>query len=63
MKTFLLAAPLSVLDATGRLVRHDAPLAQPARPERTLDLNALPAGIYTVQLHTPHGLLTRKLVR
>lgn len=59
----LLAAPLSVLDATGRLVRQDAPLAQPAGPERTLDLNALPAGIYTVQLHTPRGLLTRKLVR
>ena len=56
-----LAAPLTVLDATGRVVRREP--ASAARPDRTLDLSPLPAGIYTVQLLTADGLLTRKLVR
>ena len=58
----LLAAPLTVLDATGRVVRRDAiiPVAVAAR---NLDLSALPAGVYTVQLLTTDGLVTRKLVR
>ena len=60
----LLAAPLAVLDATGRLVRHDDGSARPLFPDgRALDLSELPAGIYTVQLNTPRGLITRKLVR
>ena len=58
----LLAAPLTVLDATGRVVLHEAAPATVA-PARTLDLSGLPGGIYTVQLLTPRGLVTRKLVR
>ena len=58
----LLAAPLTVLDATGRVVLHEAVPAV-AATSRILDLGALPGGIYTVQLVTPRGLLTRKLVR
>ena len=58
----LLAAPLTVLDATGRVVLHEAVPAV-AATSRVLDLGALPGGIYTVQLVTPRGLLTRKLVR
>ena len=58
----LLAAPLVVLDATGRVVRRET---APLRPvaTRALDLSDLPAGVYTVQLFTPRGLVTRKLIR
>lgn len=56
-----LAAPLTVLDATGRMVRCEA--AAPTAAARTLDLSALPVGIYTVQLLTADGLVTRKLAR
>lgn len=60
----LLAAPLTVLDATGRIVRREAaPGRSAAAATRTLDLSGLPAGVYTVQLFTPRGLVTRKLVR
>ena len=57
----LLAAPLSVLDATGRVVRHEEvpPLATP----RLLDLHDQPPGIYTVQLFTPQGVVVRRLLR
>ena len=58
----LLAAPLTVLDATGRVVRRDA-IIPAAVAARNLDLSALPAGVYTVQLLTTDGLVTRKLVR
>jgi hypothetical protein len=58
----LLAAPLTVLDATGRIVRHDESPAPARLPERTLDLSELPAGIYTVQFDTPRGLITQRLV-
>ena len=58
----LLAAPLTVLDATGRVVRRE-PAASPAAAVRLLDLSELPTGIYTVQLFTPAGLITRKLRR
>ena len=57
----LLAAPLAVLDATGRVVRRE-PATRPAAT-RPLDLSALPTGLYTVQLFTPAGLVTRKLSR
>lgn len=57
----LLAAPLTVLDLTGRVVRHEAAAARTAT--RALDLSSLPTGIYTVQLFTDRGLVTRKLVR
>ncbi|WP_375418348.1 T9SS type A sorting domain-containing protein [uncultured Hymenobacter sp.] len=59
----LLAAPLTVLDATGRIVRREAAPGRSAAPTRALDLSGLPAGIYTLQLATPRGLVTRKLVR
>lgn len=60
----LLAAPLTVLDATGRVVRRE-PASAPAAAgtARALDLSALPAGIYTAQLFTTDGLVTRKLAR
>ena len=58
----LRTAPLAVLDATGRVVRReDAP--PPARAERLLDLSELPAGLYTVQLFTPAGVVSRRLNR
>jgi hypothetical protein len=56
----LLAGPLAVLDAVGRVVRREE--ASAVATTRTLDLSALPAGLYTVQLFTPRGLVTRKLV-
>jgi hypothetical protein len=59
----VLAAPLVVFDAAGRLVRHYDRVAHPGLPERALDLSELPAGIYTVQLDTPRGIITHKLVR
>ncbi|WP_310397019.1 T9SS type A sorting domain-containing protein [Hymenobacter sp.] len=58
----LLAASLVVLDATGRVVRREE--APPrAAATRALDLSGLPAGLYTVQLFTPRGVVTRKLSR
>ena len=57
----LLAAPLSVLDATGRVVRHEE--APPLATARVIDLHDLPPGIYTVQLLTAQGLVVRKLLR
>ncbi|HEX8659452.1 MAG TPA: T9SS type A sorting domain-containing protein [Hymenobacter sp.] len=59
----LLAAPLVVLDATGRVVRREAVPSGVAANTRTLDLSNLPMGMYTVQLFTPRGLVTRKLAR
>jgi hypothetical protein len=56
----LLAAPLTVLDATGRVVRREA--AAVAAASRELDLSALPAGLYTMQLFTSKGLVSQKLV-
>ena len=56
-----MAAPLSVLDATGRVVHREA--APPLATARLLDLHDLPPGIYTVQLLTAQGLVVRKLLR
>lgn len=57
----LLAAPLAVVDATGRTVRREgAPAA--AATTRTLDLAGLAAGVYTLQVFTDKGLITKKLV-
>ncbi|GAB3590458.1 T9SS type A sorting domain-containing protein [Hymenobacter daeguensis] len=56
----LLAAPLTVLDVTGRVVRREA--AAVATASRELDLSALPAGLYTLQLFTGKGLVSQKLV-
>ena len=57
----LLSAPMAVLDAAGRVV-HCEPAA-PQGPTRPLDLSDLPAGLYTVQLFTSDGMVTRKLAR
>ncbi|OGX90355.1 T9SS type A sorting domain-containing protein [Hymenobacter coccineus] len=57
----LLAAPLAVVDAAGRTVRREgAPTAGTAA--RTLDLAGLAAGVYTLQLFTDKGLITKKLL-
>ncbi|MGI4883388.1 MAG: T9SS type A sorting domain-containing protein [Janthinobacterium lividum] len=57
----LLAAPLAVVDATGRVVRREAARAGNAAT-RALDLSGLAAGLYTLQLLADQGLLTKKLV-
>ncbi|AWM33097.1 T9SS type A sorting domain-containing protein [Hymenobacter nivis] len=57
----LLAAPLAVVDATGRTVRREGPPAA-AATARPLDLAGLAAGVYTLQLFTSKGLITKKLV-
>ncbi|WP_210518565.1 T9SS type A sorting domain-containing protein [Hymenobacter terricola] len=59
----LLAAPLAVLDATGRVVLREAAPPRAAAPTRSLDLSALPAGLYTIQIFTPSGTVTQKLAR
>jgi hypothetical protein len=56
----LLAAPFSVTDATGRVIVRGTE-ARPAST-RAVDLSRQPAGIYTLQLQTAQGLVTRKLV-
>ena len=57
----LAAAPLTVLDALGRIV-----VRQPAQPvatsERTLDLSSLPLGIYLLRLDSKQGAIVRQLV-
>ncbi len=57
----LLAAPLTVVDATGRVVRQEGSRA-PLAPTRDLDLAGLASGVYTVRLLTEAGVLTRKLL-
>ncbi|MGI4884611.1 MAG: T9SS type A sorting domain-containing protein [Janthinobacterium lividum] len=57
----LLAAPLAVVDATGRTVRREgAPAA--ATTTRILNLAGLADGVYTLQLFTDKGLIAKKLV-
>ncbi|WP_082116116.1 T9SS type A sorting domain-containing protein [Hymenobacter terrenus] len=58
----LLAAPLTVLDATGRVVRRETAPGGAAL-NRPLDLSNLPIGLYTLQLFTDQGVVTRKLTR
>ncbi|AMJ66632.1 T9SS type A sorting domain-containing protein [Hymenobacter sp. PAMC 26628] len=57
----LLAAPLAVVDATGRTVRREEPPAA-GTATRTLDLAGLAGGVYTLQLFTDKGLITKKLL-
>ena len=57
----LAAAPLTVLDVTGRaVVQQPAQTAPTGR--RDLDLSALPVGIYVLRLDSKQGVLTRQLV-
>lgn len=57
----LAAAPLTVLDVTGRVVVRQPAQAVPT-PERTLDLSGLSTGIYLLRLDSKHGALLRQLV-
>ena len=55
-------ATVQVLDALGRLVL--APVALPAGPQPlTLDVAALPAGVYVLRLLTQQGPLNRRFVK
>ncbi|MDO7877172.1 T9SS type A sorting domain-containing protein [Hymenobacter sp. ASUV-10] len=56
----LLTAPLSVCDATGRVVLREDKAR--ATANRRIDLSGRPAGIYSLQLSTSKGVVTRKLV-
>ncbi|WP_046245635.1 T9SS type A sorting domain-containing protein [Hymenobacter terrenus] len=62
-QTGLLASPLTVLDATGRVVRREAAPGGAVLATRALDLSDLPVGLYTLQLFTNQGFVTRKLTR
>ncbi|MBD2714916.1 T9SS type A sorting domain-containing protein [Microvirga sp. STR05] len=56
----LATASLTVLDALGRVVLQQ-PAARTSGP-RTLDLQAQPAGLYTLRLDTPDGFAVQKLM-
>ncbi|WP_233635619.1 PA14 domain-containing protein [Hymenobacter setariae] len=56
------AATLQVLDALGRTVYQQA-LPATATQEHTLDLQALPAGVYLVRVTSAAGIATQRLVR
>lgn len=60
-ETDLSTATLTVRDALGRLVLQQ-PAARTAQP-RTLDLQAQPAGLYTLRLDTPSGYVVQKLLK
>ena len=53
------AAPLRVLNALGQVVRTTTL----AVGTSTLDLSALVAGVYTVRVQTPQGVLTQRVMR
>lgn len=55
-------AALQVLDALGREV-YQQQLPAAATQEQTLDLQALPAGVYLVRVASASGVATRRLVR
>lgn len=55
----LLAAPYTVLDVLGRIVA-EGPAAPPAA-SRPLVLTGAAPGLYTLRLHTPQGVVARKL--
>lgn len=55
-------APYRVTDATGRVVRSAAAAPVGLAAGRPLELKGLPAGVYLLNLSTPEGPLTRKLM-
>lgn len=59
--TTLLAAPITVADALGRVVLQQA-ASQPTAGTRTVDLSQRPAGIYSLRLDTPRGPVVHQLV-
>lgn len=56
------AATLQVLDALGRTV-HQQALPAAATQQQTLDLQALPTGVYLVRVTSAAGVATQRLVR
>jgi hypothetical protein len=58
----LLAAPLTVVDVTGRVVFQEG-AAKQVGTSRVLNLAGLTQGVYTLQLLTEQGLLTKKILR
>jgi uncharacterized delta-60 repeat protein len=54
---------LTVTDITGREVWADAFTSQGGRSQHTIDLTSEAKGIYTLQLQTSQGTITRKLVK
>jgi hypothetical protein len=56
-------APYTLSDATGRVVRTATAAPLGTAGGRPLDLRGLPAGVYLLQLNTPDGPVTRKLIR
>ncbi|RAK68184.1 SBBP repeat-containing protein [Hymenobacter edaphi] len=55
-------AELRVLNSLGQLVRHETRPLLARRLDHTLELPALPAGVYTVQLRTAAGTHTGQLL-
>jgi hypothetical protein len=55
--------PLDVLNALGQPVLQRTARPSAGQLTETLDLRALPAGVYTVRLHTPAGTVARRLVK
>ncbi|UOQ65146.1 T9SS type A sorting domain-containing protein [Hymenobacter volaticus] len=61
-KPSVATAPYTITDATGHVVRTSAAVPASLANGRPLELRGLPAGVYMLQLHTPEGVLTRKLL-
>jgi hypothetical protein len=55
-------APYNITDATGRVVRAATAAPASLAAGRPLELKGLPAGVYLLNLSTPEGPLTRKLM-
>jgi|GEM_PF-1098949 len=60
-ETALNQADLTVMDALGRVVARQS--ATRTTTARTLDLQAQPAGLYTLRLETPNGFVVQKLMK
>ncbi|KAA9339355.1 T9SS type A sorting domain-containing protein [Hymenobacter busanensis] len=56
------SAELRLVNALGQVVRTETAPLRGQLLERTLDVQHLPAGVYTLQLRTQAGTLTRKLI-
>ncbi|WP_167856792.1 T9SS type A sorting domain-containing protein [Hymenobacter aquaticus] len=55
--------PVQVLNSLGQVVRHGQARPQQGGLTATLDVAALPAGVYTVRLLLPEGPVMRQLIR
>ncbi|WBA43802.1 T9SS type A sorting domain-containing protein [Hymenobacter canadensis] len=56
-------APYTISDAAGRIVRTATAAPLSIAGGRPVELRGLPAGVYLLQLNTPDGPVTRKLIR